>query len=161
MSDVAVVVALVMAVGLLGTLIPMLPGLPLVWAGALLFGLVEGMGAAGLLALGAITLLGVVGVVAKLVLPQRRTAVLGVPRASLLVAAAAGLVGFFVVPVVGLPLGAAAGLLVAERRRTGTWDAAWAATRGAVVGYGVGTLVELGAGIAMVAVWAAWALLAA
>ena len=37
-------IALAMVVGILGTVVPLLPGLPIVWAAALVYGVVEGFG---------------------------------------------------------------------------------------------------------------------
>jgi uncharacterized protein YqgC (DUF456 family) len=155
-SDVVAAVAVVMAVGLLGTLVPLVPGLPLIWVGALVFGLSEGWGVVGWVAMGLITLLLIAGLAGKIVVPHRRVMGRGVPRSSMAVGALTGLIGFFVVPVVGLPLGAAAGLTLAERRRSGDWSSAWDSARSAIIGFGLGTLLELAAGMAMIAVWLGW-----
>ena len=50
-------------------------------------------------------------------------------------------------------------MLLAERRRTGGWEAARRSTREVIVGFGIGALLELGAGIAMVVTWVAWVLI--
>lgn len=148
--------ALVMSVGLAGTLLPFLPGLLLIWLAGLVFGIVDGFGTVGAALFALMTMLLVAGTAARYVLPARRGAGSGVPRSTLLLAAAAGVVGFFVVPVVGLPLGAALGVLLAERGRTRSWAAAWDRTRSVVVGFGLGALAEIGAGLAMVLAWAGW-----
>ena len=153
-------VALVMAVGLIGTLMPFVPGLPLIWAAAFGFGATEGFDAVGWTALILITLFMAAGIAAKVVLPQRRASNAGAPKSTLTFAALAGIVGFFVIPVVGLPLGALAGVLVAERRRTNDWRVARRSTKEVVIGFGFGTLVEMGAGVAMIACWIVWALVA-
>jgi uncharacterized protein YqgC (DUF456 family) len=66
-------------------------------------------------------------------------------------------IGFFVVPVVGFILGGALGLYLGEHVRTRDARAALAATKATLVGFGLGALVQLVAGLAMVATWAAWA----
>jgi uncharacterized protein len=149
-------VALVMAVGLIGTFLPLVPGLPLIWGAALAYGLLDGFGGVGWVAMAVITLLLVAGTVAKIVLPHRRASAVGVPRSSLVVAAVAAVIGFFAIPVVGLPLGGAAGLVAAEYRRTRDWASAWRSTKSAIVGFGYGALLELGAGMAMIVCWIAW-----
>ena len=154
-------VALVMAVGLIGTLLPFVPGLPLIWAAALGFGVSEGFETTGWTAMILITLLLAAGIAAKVVLPQRRASAAGAPRSTLMFAALTGVVGFFVIPVVGLPLGALLGVVVAEHRRTNDWSAAWRSTKQVVIGFGLGTLVEMGAGVAMIACWVVWALVVA
>ena len=70
-----------------------------------------------------------------------------------------GLIGFFVIPVVGLPLGAVAGVYLAERRRLGTHELAWRSTVTVVKAFGVGVLIEMGAGVAMIAAWVVWVVL--
>lgn len=58
-SSVALLVAIAMAVGVAGTVVPLVPGLGLVVAAALVYGLVEGFGAVGVAAFVVIVLLGV------------------------------------------------------------------------------------------------------
>jgi uncharacterized protein YqgC (DUF456 family) len=154
-----VVVAIVMAVGLAGTILPFVPGLPLIWAGALGYGLVEGFGTTGWVSMVVITLAMAAGIVAKLVLPQKRATASGVPSSTLAVAGLGGLIGFFVIPVVGLPLGAVAGVFLAEYFRTKETHAAWRSTKTVVVGFGLGVLLEMTAGVVMIACWVAWVLL--
>lgn len=150
-------VALAMVVGLAGTVVPVLPGLALVWAAALVYGLVEGFGPVGVGALVVITALGVAGTAAGVVLPHRAAGAAGVGRASIALGVLGAMVGFFVVPVVGFPLGGVVGVYLGEQLRTRDTRAALAATKATLVGFGVGALVQLAAGLAMVAAWAAWA----
>jgi uncharacterized protein len=153
-------VALVMAAGLAGTILPFVPGLPLIWGAALAYGLIESFGTVGVVAMIVITVLLVAGVSAKIVVPQRRASAGGAPRSTLILGALAGIVGFFLIPVVGLPLGAVAGVFVAEYRRTNDWAAARRSTREVVIGFGIGTLIEMGAGLMMIVTWVAWVLVA-
>lgn len=74
----------------------------------------------------------------------------------MVVAALAAVVGFFVIPIVGLPLGGLAGLYLAEFRRTADTATAWRTTRATLVGIGLATLVQFLVGVAMVVVWATW-----
>ena len=156
---VVVLIGLVMAVGLIGTLLPLLPGLPIIWASALFYGLAEGFEGAGAVAFTLITLLAVSGIVAGLVLPHRRVAAKGAPGTTVAAGVALGIVGFFVIPVVGLVVGAVGGVLLAERSRTGDWTIAWATTKDLLVGFGIGVAVEFAAGLAMILCWVAWVLL--
>jgi uncharacterized protein YqgC (DUF456 family) len=151
--------ALVMALGLLGTVLPALPGLALIWAAGLVYGLVDGFGGAGWAAFVAMTLLLAAGSAAKFVLPHRSGVAQGMPGATLALAAVLGVVGFFVIPVVGLVVGAVLGVVLGEYRRLGGLPPALVATRRILVAYGVGVLVEIAAGMAMIACWAAWAVL--
>jgi uncharacterized protein YqgC (DUF456 family) len=149
-------VALVMAAGLVGTILPALPGLPLIWAGALGYGVVEDFGSEGVAAMTLITLFLVIGFAAKYVLAHRRARGSGAPKRSIVAGALLGFVGFFVIPVVGFFIGAALGVLLAERRRVGDWSAAWVSTKGVITAFGIGVLLEMAAGVAMIAVWVVW-----
>ena len=153
------IVAFVMAVGLLGTLLPFLPGLPLIWVSALGFGLLEGFETAGIAAMAAISVAGVAGIMAGVVLPARSLGASGAPRSTLVAGAVGGLVGFFLIPVVGLVIGAILGVLIAEYNRTNEWTVAWVTTRAVVVGFGLGVAAQLLAGIVMIAIWVAWVLI--
>lgn len=151
-----VLVGAAMIVGIVGTLIPLLPGLPIVWTAALVYGLAAGFGPVGWVAFGLITLIGGAGLVLGTILPHKRAAGAGAPRSTVFVGLLAGLVGMIVIPIVGLPIGAVAGVLLMERRRLGDWNRAWVATKELIVGFGIGALVQAGAGVAMFVCWLAW-----
>ena len=148
--------ALIMAIGLIGTLLPVLPGLLLIWATALVYGLIDGFGVVGGIAFGVITLLLAIAYVLQIVLPHRRGRASGAPTSTLVVGALAAVAGFFLIPVVGLVVGAVVGVLAAEYARTRRWEAAWRSTKGVAVGIGLGMALELAAGVAMVLAWGAW-----
>lgn len=153
------VVAVVMAIGLTGVILPFLPGLPIIWGGALLYGVLTGLGGVGWTAMAAITVLAAMGVAASIVLPDRAGAAAGASRSTRLFAGVLGLVGFFVIPVIGFPLGACAGVLIAQYRRTADFDGAVRSTVAVLKGFGAGLIAELAAGLAMVLVWVAWVVL--
>jgi uncharacterized protein len=155
-----VLVALVMAVGLIGTVLPFVPGLPLIWGAALVYGLIEGFGITGLVAMAAITVVAIAGMAAKIVLPQRRATTSGAPKSTLLVGSIAGIIGFFVIPIVGLPVGAVAGVYLAEYWRTADPGTAWRSTKQVILGFGLGALFEMSAGIVMIVSWVVWVLVA-
>ncbi|MBA3431027.1 MAG: DUF456 domain-containing protein [Actinobacteria bacterium] len=149
-------VVVVMTVGLFGTVVPLLPGLPLIWVAALAYGLVEGFTLAGVIAMTAITVLLVGGTAAKYVLAGRGASTESAPKSTLAAGALLGFVGFFVVPVIGFLLGALLGVLLAERRRLSEWPGALNSTRRVVIGFGQGVLLEIGAGVVMIVCWAGW-----
>jgi hypothetical protein len=130
-----------------------------VWGAALVYALVTEPDAAGWIAFAILTGIGIVGLVAGTLLPHRRVVAAGVPRSSIVVGIVAGVVGLFAIPVVGLPIGAALGILVAEKSRVNDWSAAVTATRTLLVGFGLGALVQFLAGVAMMATWVVWVLI--
>lgn len=158
MSDVALVVlaAVAIAVGIAGTVLPFVPGLGLIVAATLVFGIVDGFGRTGALAFGSIVAVAIAGTVAGIVLPHRSAGRAGAPRSSLLVGALGAVIGFFAIPVVGAPIGGVVGIYLSERSRTGDADAAWRTTRGAIKGFGLGAAAQLAAALLMAAIWVGW-----
>ena len=74
------------------------------------------------------------------------------PARTLLAGGVLGIVGFFVIPVVGLLLGFVLGVYLAEYARLGR-DGAWPSTRAALAAVGWSILIELAAGLVATAVW--------
>ncbi|WP_261565955.1 DUF456 domain-containing protein [Frankia gtarii] len=143
-----------MAVGLVGIVLPVLPGLVLVWGAGLWWVIADGGGVGRWIVLALMSALFVIGALTKYVLPARATAGRGVPWQSLVVGVVCAIVGFFVLPVVGLLVGGVFGIYVAELIRLGDFRTAGGTTWAAIVAFGIGVLVELVAGVAMAAVWA-------
>jgi uncharacterized protein YqgC (DUF456 family) len=145
-------VGLVIAASLVGVLLPVLPGLVLVWGAVGVWALSVHTLTAWLV-LAATTALFVGGTVVKYVVPGRRLRGSGVPWSSMAAGAALGFVGFFVLPVVGLPIGFVLGVYLAELTRLGSHDRAVGSTRQAAAAAGWSVLIELGAGVAIALVW--------
>lgn len=152
-------IGLAMVVGIIGTILPLLPGLPIVWAAALVYGVGAGFGTLGWLCFGLITAVGVSGMIAGVTVPKRHVEGGGAPLSTIVAGAIGAVIGFFVIPVVGLIVGGIAGVFVAEYARTGAWDQAWASTKRALVGFGMGAAVQMGAGVVMMGTWVVWVLL--
>lgn len=149
-------VSLVMAIGVAGTVVPLVPGLWLVVAAAVGYGAVEGFGGVGVASMIAIVVMAVAGAAAGVALPGRAAGRTGAPRTSIVVGAVGAVIGFFVVPVVGLPLGGTLGIFLVERARTGDGAVAWRTTKATLVAFGVATVIQLAAGMAMVLTWIGW-----
>ena len=113
-----VLVGLAIFVGLLGIVVPILPGLLLCYGAVLAWALLS-EDAQRWYVLVVATGLVAVSQVLKYLLPNRRLREAGVSGRSTLIGALLGIVGFFVVPVVGLFLGFVLGVYLAERWRLG------------------------------------------
>lgn len=153
MSGVEVLVALAIAVGLVGMLVPILPGSVLV-LGAILVWAWEVGGTTAWVVFGVAAAVLVAGGVVKFLVPNRRLKDAGIPGSTQWVGAALGIVGFFVVPVVGLFLGFVLGVYLAEHHRLGA-TAAWPSTRHALKAVGLSILIELAAGVVATFIWIA------
>jgi len=157
-STLTVLAGLIIVIGLAGIVVPFLPGLPLVWGGVLLWALGR-HDAAGWLTLAVATGLLALGTIAKYLLPGRRLREAGVPGASLVAGGVLGVVGFFVVPVIGAVLGFVLGVYLSERIRLGGGGAG-ASTRRALAAVGWSVAIELLAGLLIATTWVAALVLA-
>lgn len=144
-------VALAIAVGLVGIVVPVLPGVLLVLGALLVWALVVGTTTGWLVFAVAAAFLAV-GAVVKYVLPGRRLKSSGVPTSTLVVGGVVGIVGFFVVPVVGLFMGFPVGVYLAEARRLGT-DRAWSSTKNALKAVVLSIAIELASALAATLTW--------
>ena len=155
-SSITALCALAMVIGVLGVIIPMVPGLVLCWAAVLVWALF-GDADSNLrwVALGFATMIAAMGIVVKYAWPGRNLKRSGVPNLSLLAGGALGLVGFFVVPIVGLVIGFVLGVWLAERIRLGDFGTAWPSTKQALKAAGLAMLIELGTALAIAAIWVA------
>ncbi|CAA9372982.1 MAG: hypothetical protein AVDCRST_MAG32-887 [uncultured Nocardioides sp.] len=151
MSLTEVVVAVLIAIGVAGVVLPVLPGTLLVLVAVLVWALEIGTATAWTVFAVATTFL-VLGTVVKYVVPGRRLKASGVPSATLWAGALLGFVGFFVIPVVGLFIGFVGGIYLAERRRVGA-AAAGPSTRHALRAVGVSILIELAAACLAAVTW--------
>ena len=151
MTGVEVLVALAVAVGLVGVVVPVVPGALLVWAAILVWGIDVGT-AIGWGVVAAATGLIAGGQVVKYTIPGRQLKARGVPNRSLVSGGLLAIVGFFVVPVVGLFLGFVLGVYASELQRVGprvAWPSTWAALRAV----GVSMLIELASVLLATVVW--------
>ena len=143
-----------MLVGIVGVVVPVLPGLVLVWAAGLTWVWLDGAGPARIAVGVLLTLLLVVGTVAKYALPARSASGAGAPRSTLLLGAVGAVVGFFVIPVVGVVVGGVGAVFLAELARLQDAKTAWRSTWLVLRGVGIGMLVELATAVLMLGTWA-------
>lgn len=151
MSATEVLVALAIAVGIAGIIVPVLPGTLLV-LGAILVWSVQVGTSTGWAVFTVATLLLVGGTVVKYLVPGRRLKASGVPNRTLLVGALLAFVGFFVIPVIGMFIGFVLGVYLAERARVGGGQA-WPSTVAALKAVGVSILIELVAAFLAAVTW--------
>ena len=147
------VVLAAMVVGLAGLVVPVLPGLAVMWGAALAWVLLDGGGALRWSAFAVITTSVLVGVAAATWLSGRRATGAGAPWWVLSLGIAGMIIGFFLIPVLGVVIGGVAAIWVGElirlRNARGALDTTWAALQG----YGVGTAVQLASGVVVLLVW--------
>lgn len=135
------------AVGVLGSFLPVLPGLGLIWISTLAYALLTGPGGLAWSVLALSLGLAVGGTIAAVRIPVRSQASgrgLGVVL---------GVVGFFAVPVIGAPLGFASGIYLSRYRATRDATGAWRSTVTTLRALGKAALVQGLFGLAMALLW--------
>ena len=156
MSLTELLVALVILVGLVGIVVPVLPGSILI-LGAVLVWATEEASRTAWVVFAVVTVLLVTGGIVKYAVPGRSLKASGVPNRSIVLGGLLGIVGFFVVPVIGLVLGFVLGVYLSEQRRVGR-QLAGPSTRAAIRAVGVSILIELAAALLAASTWLVGAL---
>lgn len=133
---------LAVVIGILGTIIPVLPGSLLIAIAVLIWAIIVQTTAGWVVLVIVLALLGI-GQLTQYLTAGKRMVGSGVPKKNLIIAGLCGIAGFFVIPLLGLPIGFVAGLTVAEYARHQTWDETWASTKVALQAVGLMLLIEL------------------
>jgi uncharacterized protein YqgC (DUF456 family) len=152
-TAVAVISGVLIFIGLFGIVIPVIPGIILCWIGVLVWSLFGGGGWFKWMVLGGASVIALVGTIAKYTWSTRSLKRTGVPTRSIVVGGVLAIIGFFVIPVVGLPLGFVFGIWLSEQIRLRDGQRAWRATVQAVKAVGLAILVELTAGLLIAGMW--------
>jgi uncharacterized protein YqgC (DUF456 family) len=148
-------------VGLVGLVVPVFPGLTIMWLGTLVYALIES--AAGEMTnwdwiiFAMITLLMIVGNIADNLIIARKMRDHYIPWSSILFAFGAGiLASIFLTPLGGL-VAAPATLFLAETSRLKNRDQAWNSTKAYMVGWGWAFGVRFILGLVITGLWMLWA----
>jgi uncharacterized protein len=148
-------------VGLLGLIVPIFPGLVVMWLGTLVYAILQN--AAGNMTgwkwfiFGVITLLMITGSIVDNIIIARKMRDKYVPWSSILFAFAASLIAsLFFTPLIGL-VAAPVGLFLAESRRLKDRDAAVDSTKAYMIGWGWAFGARFLIGLVMIGFWMIWA----
>lgn len=144
---VSVITGILVLIGLAGIVVPILPGSITIIIGLLVWAIFVG-GPVGWVVFAVGALLCLAGMLGTYVLTGRVLKREKIPSRSIVIGLVVGVVGMFLVPVVGLPLGFAVGLFGAEYLRVGdvpgalksSWAAIKAAARGILLEFGLSGL---------------------
>lgn len=139
---VTILAGIAYVVGMTGIVVPVLPGTITYVAATLVWAIVIG-GWEAWVAFAIILLLGAAGMTTSYVLTGRKLKKHDVPTWPIVVGIIAGIVGIFVIPFVGLPIGFLIGLYASESLRLKDWKQGWTSTWVAVKALGVGIIIEL------------------
>ena len=149
-----VLVGIAIAVGIVGIVIPVLPGSLLSLAAIFVWALEEQSTTGWTVLAMAVALIGASQVV-KYVVPERKLRDAGVPRRSTVIGVLLAIVGFFVIPVVGMFIGFPLGVFLSEWQRLGENGRAWESTKHALRATGLSILIELVGTLLAAGLWLA------
>jgi len=154
MTAIAVISALIMTVGIIGIVVPVLPGLLLVWTGVALWAISE-TSTVGWIVVGAATVLAAAGVLLQFVIPGQRMRRAGVATSTLVAGVVVAIAMGIVIPVVGAVVGFPLGIYAVQRIRRHNHRKAWESTVHALKAIGLNILIELSTALIIIALWVA------
>jgi len=161
LTDVAVkaITLTVMLVGLFGLAVPIVPGLVIMWLGALGYGLVAGFSTLGWIMFALITVLMIVGSLVDNFLMGKKAYDTGAPWWVVLIALVAGFLGNFALPIIGGIIAALLTLFLIEWARRKNWREALTSMKGMAFGCGWAFVIRFIMGLFMIGFWLIWAFL--
>jgi uncharacterized protein YqgC (DUF456 family) len=155
MDETLLFASLIMAVGLLGCIVPVLPGPPLVWLGALFYGWKTHWAIITPLFLGFLLILALVGATADLWMGFLGAKKGGASAWAQVAALFGGLIGLVALSVPGLLIGSIGAIVAVEWHRLRDWNAVLRAGGGYLAGYLLAMVVEVVIALTMIGLFAA------
>jgi hypothetical protein len=146
-----------MLFGLFGLIIPVVPGLVIIWVAALGYGIASGFGTLGWIMFAIISLLMVAGSVIDNVLMGTQARQSGASWVSIAAALVFGIAGNFVLPVIGGLIAALLALFIAEWIRRKNWRESLKSVGGMAWGCGWAFVIRFIMGVIMIGLWLVWA----
>ena len=158
---VEVLTFLVLLTGLIGLVVPIFPGLTVMWIGTLVYAIIQAISGnmtwVGWLLFVLITLLMIGGNIADNIIIAKHVREKNVPWSSIIWAFAAGIiVSLFFTPIAGI-VASPLGLFLAEWRRLKDKQTAFGNTKAWMTGWGWSLAARFGIGVIMILFWALWA----
>lgn len=151
-------VLFVMIVGVIGLVIPVLPGTVIIWLAALGYGLYFGFGTTGWIIFGILSVIMILSTVMDNLMVGAKTLQGGAALSSVVLGILAGVIFTLIVPPFGGLVAAPLVIFLLEYRRSGSWETALEAVKNLTIGMGLSWVVRLGMGLLMVVLWVIWAL---
>lgn len=147
-----VLVGIAMVVGLIGAVVQVVPSGAVIGIALIIWAIVIG-GTTAWTITGIALLVLIAAAVLKYLIPGKRLLASGTPNSTLLIALGVGILGWFLVPVLGLALGAVGTVYLLERSRLGEHEAALSATMEVVKSLGLSIVIELIAALIAMSLW--------
>lgn len=153
---VLILIQIIMLVGLIGLVIPVFPGVTVMWLAALGYGVVTGFSALGIFLFVLITLLFITGTLADNLFMGAGARKGGASWITIGVALIAGVVGTIILPPFGGLIAAPLAVFMLEYVRLRDLRQSWLALRGLAAGWGLSFIARFGIGLLMMVLWWIW-----
>ncbi len=151
-----VLLGLAMVVGMLGMLVPVFPGLVIMWLAALGYGIMTGFTTPGIILFVLITLLAIGGSFIDNVLMAAGGRKGGAAWVTIIIALLAGVLGTILLPPFGGIIAAPLAILLLEYIRLKDWKKAWQAFKGLTLGWGLSFAARFSLAVVIFLLWVLW-----
>lgn len=139
--------------GLIGTIVPAIPGPFLIWIPMFIYAWAGGFETITPLTMVFLTLIFAVVASADIWMGMLGARVVGTSRRAMLVGLVGAIAGFIIFNFIGAIIGYALGILVGQYLLLRDWRLAFKASVGGLAGIGVSSLVQLGGGVLMLIIF--------
>ena len=142
-----------MFIGLLGVLLPLVPGVALIWLVALVYAIAEGFKNIDPITMIVLSVIALPGITADIWVSSLGAKAGGASLWSIVASLVGGVVGFLVSTLPGAIIGALVGLMAVELFRAKDWRQALKASGGWIAGWLLSAVVQIITGVIMIAIF--------
>jgi len=148
------VAILFMVIGLIGVIVPVLPGTVLIWLVVVVYALFAGIESMGWGAFAILNLIGMVAGTADLWLPLLGAKTTGASKRSMFLGVIGMIIGTMIMPLVGTVVGYGLGILLGEYHKVRDVNKAIHVALGGMAGWGIATIIQFSGGVLMLIIFA-------
>jgi uncharacterized protein YqgC (DUF456 family) len=148
----------IMLVGLFGLIVPIFPGITVIWLAALGYMVATGFNTLGWVLFAVITILFITGATIDNILMNAKAHKAGAAWSTLFLGVLAGILGTIIFPPFGGLIAAPLVVFLLEYLRQRDYKKALASLRGMAIGWGSAFVVRFLIGLAMIGIWMVWAI---
>lgn len=142
-----------MFISLLSVLLPVIPGVALIWLTALVYAIAEGFENVDPLTMIVISLIALPGITADIWVSSLGAKAGGASLWAIAASLLGGVIGFIFFNLPGILVGSLAGLIAVELFRAEDWRQALKSGGGWIAGHLLSTAVQFGIGVIMIAIF--------
>ena len=147
------VALIVMFIGLAGVLLPLVPGIALIWLTALIYAIAEGFNNLDPITMIVLSVIAIPGITADIWASSLGAKAGGASLWSILASLLGGIVGFFLYNLPGALVGSLVSLIAAELLRVKDWRLVLKAGTGWIAGSLLSTAAQIVIGIIMICIF--------